>query len=258
MSFSSSSAAKKSSGSASRKPQRVRVTNKALESRQFSTVRMPRGGDALQAPKANVDSLYRDVQRTTTSGSGGGHGESKGERGDGQQLPQQHTRGPASSSSSASPSASHSGKLPSSSAANRAASGAFFEFDPIPNDPMFVIVEQSQYWPPPTLQELEEQTGVSVVGTDGFDAYDRREDDKKARQERVKRVPGELHHPRGKPRQNVIVQFDDDDDDEEKKDGSANHNKNESGGPVSSEEEDKGVGASTSEDDEGSASDSEN
>ncbi|CAD2212683.1 hypothetical protein, conserved [Angomonas deanei] len=86
------------------------------------------------------------------------------------------------------------------------------EFDPIPNDPMFYVVENSKYWPPPSLQELHQTTGI-VAENDGFDSYDRREDESNAKKERVKIVKGVLNHPRGKPPQNERKTFDSSDDD---------------------------------------------
>lgn len=101
---------------------------------------------------------------------------------------------------------------PSSSPAG---GGAAAVFDPIPNDPMFYPVEGSRYWPPPSLEALQKATGVSVVGTDGFDSYDRRADDETARKEKAKVVKGELNHPRGKARKNVIVKLSNSDSDDE-------------------------------------------
>ncbi|KAG5481965.1 hypothetical protein LSCM1_05677 [Leishmania martiniquensis] len=153
--------------SAKRKPQRVRVTNKALESRQFSTVRLPRASE-VPVQKADVKGMYQQLE----SGRCGGDAAA------------------------------------SAGAASAAASPPFSSgFDPIVNDPMFVIVSHSKHWPPPSLEELQAQTGHDHG--DGFDSYDRREDDKRARRERVRVVKGEVNHPRGKPRQNTIVQLSD-------------------------------------------------
>ncbi|AYU77621.1 hypothetical protein conserved [Leishmania donovani] len=153
-----------------RKLQRVRVTNKALESRQFSTVRLPRTSE-VPAQKADVHSMYQEL----ACGSSGGT---------------------AAASSKSASAASAAASPPSSSG-----------FDPIANDAMFTIVTKSKYWPPPSLEELHAKTGHDHG--DGFDSYDRREDDKKARKERVKVVKGEVNHPRGKPRQNTVIQLSD-------------------------------------------------
>ncbi|EPY26122.1 hypothetical protein STCU_00176 [Strigomonas culicis] len=150
------------------KKQRVRVTNKALEARQFSSVRLPQKSE-VAAVKVNVDAMYR-AQEPNSS------------------VP----------------------------AAPAPASGGA-TFDPIPNDPMFYAVENSQYWPPPTVAELQERTGVAAASADGFDTYDRRDDEKRARQARQKIVKGELNHPRGKPRQNRIVVYESSSDEDEKK-----------------------------------------
>jgi len=88
---------------------------------------------------------------------------------------------------------------------------------------MFVIVQNSSYWPPPTLAELQRSSGVELADGDGFDQYDRRDDDQQAKRERTAVVKGELNHPRGKARANTITKLedssnDDDDDDEEEED----------------------------------------
>ncbi|RNF19288.1 uncharacterized protein Tco025E_04223 [Trypanosoma conorhini] len=142
--------------------QRVRVTNRAREARQFSTVRLPRRAE-VQAAAADVERMHED------RGGGGGHGGGQ---------------------TSAPPA-----------------------FDPIPADPLFVVVAASKHWPPPSLEELQAASGAPI--SDGFDAYDRREDDREARKERVKVVRGELNHPRGKPRQNTLVRLDDSEEGEE-------------------------------------------
>ncbi|GET87396.1 hypothetical protein, conserved [Leishmania tarentolae] len=166
---------------AKKKSQRVRVTNKALESRQFSTVRLPRTSE-VPAQKVDVHSMYQELACASSGGT------------------------PAASASKST------GAVSSASLAH-SSSG----FDPIANDAMFAIVTNSTYWPPPSLEELHAKTGHDHG--DGFDSYDRREDDKKARKERVKVMKGEVNHPRGKPRQNTIIQLSDstssDDDDGE-------------------------------------------
>ncbi|KAK7197689.1 hypothetical protein NESM_000720700 [Novymonas esmeraldas] len=153
------------------KSQRVRVTNKALESRQFSSVRLPRTSE-VPAQKVDVDAMYSELAA--------GHG----------------TAAAAAAAS------------PSSSAA---------VFDPIVGDSMFTIVARSKYWPPPSLEVVHAATGHDHG--DGFDAYDRRDDDRQARAERVKMVRGEVNHPRGKPRKNTIVALTDSDDDDDDRGG---------------------------------------
>jgi hypothetical protein len=81
-------------------------------------------------------------------------------------------------------------------------------FDPIPGDGMFTIVESSAYWPPPSIAALEESLGPQTHLTDGMDMFDRREDERCARKETLKKIKGELRHPRGKLAQNSKVQFD--------------------------------------------------
>ncbi|CCW64983.1 unnamed protein product [Phytomonas sp. EM1] len=135
-----------------RKAPRVRMTNKALESQQFSTLRTPRRSEV--APQTvNVAEMFDDARRASAP-----------------------------------------------------------TFDPIPADTMFDIVTESAFWPPPSLKSLEEKTGIAVAGGDGFDTFNRQEDDARARREnreREKVVLGELHHPRGKPRRNAIIKLDD-------------------------------------------------
>lgn len=168
-----------------KKPQRVRVTNKALESRQFSTVRLPRSSE-VPAQKVDVQAMYQELEGKRGAGAG-------------------HAAASRSSNSAAAAAASPS----SSSIPAAAAAAAGTAFDPIVNDAMFTILTRSKYWPPPSLEELHASTGHDHG--DGFDAYDRREDDKQARKERVKVVKGEINHPRGKARQNTIVKLEDSD-----------------------------------------------
>ncbi|AIN96918.1 hypothetical protein LPMP_160440 [Leishmania panamensis] len=154
-----------------KKPSRVRVTNKALESRQFSTVRLPRTSE-VPAPRVDVNSMYKELACGCSDGT----------------APASARRSVSAASAAASPSSS-------------------LVFDPIVSDPMFTIVAKSKYWPPPLLEELHAKTGHDHG--DGFDSYDRREDDRQARKERVRAIKGEVNHPRGKPRQNTIVKLSD-------------------------------------------------
>lgn len=142
----------------------MRVTNKALESRQFSTARLPRTSE-VPAQKVDVHSMYQELGCRSSGGT------------------------TAASSSKLASAAYSSG------------------FDPVSSDAMFTIVAKSKYWPPPSLEELHAKTGHDHG--DGFDSYDRREDDKKARKERVKVAKGEVNHPRGKPRQNTVIHLSD-------------------------------------------------
>lgn len=89
-------------------------------------------------------------------------------------------------------------------------------FDPIPNDQMFLIVEQSKYWPPPPLSQLPplprsgaQAEGEVTVATlaDGMDMFDRRADDRAQMTARVKRMAGEVNHPRRKAPKNLKVNF---------------------------------------------------
>ncbi|ORC89949.1 uncharacterized protein TM35_000102170 [Trypanosoma theileri] len=169
------------------KKQRVRVTNKALEARQFSTVRMPKTSE-VQTSKVDVARMFEDRDAGSVA-----------------------TARVQSNNNTNDNSTTHNNNNNNGNAAHPSSQA----FDPIPNDPMFVVVAKSKYWPPPTLEELHAETGAEI--TDGFDTYDRREDDKQSRQERTKIVRGELNHPRGKPRQNTLVKLDDDSDDAEEK-----------------------------------------
>lgn len=109
-------------------------------------------------------------------------------------------------------------------------------FDPIPNDGMFIIPEESEYWPPPSLEDLaaayakeqaalpgpqgqirsEEDIRKAAVGmsADGMDLFDRRADDKQSHKEAKKIIKqkGELSHPRGKTAVSTKVSFDDAED----------------------------------------------
>ncbi|CUG88406.1 Hypothetical protein, putative [Bodo saltans] len=146
----------------SAKKQRVRPTNKSIESQRFTTVKLPRSSEVVAQSR-----IHELEQRTATTPAGG--------------------------------------------------------FDPIPNDGMFLIVEESQYWPPPPLDDLmrsfnEANGGQSHTSTvalaDGMDMYDRRADDAAAKSAKLKVVKaiGEVSHPRGKAAKNVKVQFNDNDD----------------------------------------------
>eukprot|EP00796_Vickermania_ingenoplastis_P007029 gene7029-4985_t len=87
-------------------------------------------------------------------------------------------------------------------------------FDPIRNDPVLVVVEKSSYWPPPTLEELQQRTGIKLGSgnDDGFDLYDRREEEAEARKEKqllaAHKRKGELQHPRGRPPRNTVEKLD--------------------------------------------------
>jgi hypothetical protein len=89
-------------------------------------------------------------------------------------------------------------------------------FDPIPNDAMFVIVKDSKYWPPPTVEELLKSKGLSStaigegLNSDGMDTYDRRgEAPLPPVGQKRPRQSGEINHPRGKANQNQKLTFDD-------------------------------------------------
>jgi len=99
--------------------------------------------------------------------------------------------------------------IQNTSAITNAAETAGADFDPIPNDGMFVIVENSSYWPPPPLASIRPTT-EDVDAGDGMDLYDRRKDDRVAKA-RATKLKGELNHPRGKPKANSKVVFSEDD-----------------------------------------------
>ncbi|AAZ13331.1 uncharacterized protein TEOVI_000802800 [Trypanosoma equiperdum] len=155
------------------KKQRIRMTNKAVEGLRFSTVRMP--------AKSEVQKQQTDISRLISDHEDKRSGDSTRENGE------EGARGRSSGN-------------------GRTRQVGSAAFDPIPNDPMFFIVEKSKYWPPPSLEDLHKSVGVEMSG-DGFDPYDRREDDEQARQARTKIVRGELNHPRGKPRKNTLVKL---------------------------------------------------
>lgn len=138
--------------SKSAKKQRVRPTNKSIESQRFASVKLPRTSEVVAQSK-----IHELEQRSATTSS---------------------------------------------------------VFDPIPNDGMFEIVQDSQYWPPPPLEELMSslnQGGEMIANHDGMDMYDRRADDASAKAAKLKVVKaiGEISHPRGKVAKNIKVQFDD-------------------------------------------------
>lgn len=114
---------------------------------------------------------------------------------------------------SASPAASSSQQLKNVLAEGGHADGGF---DPIVSDATFSIVASSSYWPPPTLEALQKSSGVEVKG-DGFDDYDRRDEEAAARKEKASEMKkkGELQHPRGKQRKNVVEKLDDSGSDSE-------------------------------------------
>ena len=113
-----------------RKAPRVRATNKSLEAKQFSTVRLPRKAEVRAA---NEGTLPDDMRAHGAFGA----------------APKKPaTTAPAATSA---------------------------DFDPIPNDGTFVIVENSKHWPPPKLDEvLLQRAGGRLV--DGLDTYDRSDD----------------------------------------------------------------------------------
>lgn len=220
--------------------QRVRVTKKLLESRQFSTVRLPNNSRGFEIVKANVHALSNEsdhgvsAERSVTSGPGSADGTS------GAPWMDEHRATSRSHASRYSVGGVDFSSLPSNKdqrgevSVLRKFSGhssrdgdcvvhpvsksdvsPAFAFDPIPNDPMFEPVLQSSYWPPPKLSALESSTGISVVGTDGFDSYDRRADDKLASRSSSNIVKGELNHPRGKERRNTIIKLDSDESEQD-------------------------------------------
>lgn len=148
----SSKPQKKATNEGEKKKQRIRPTNKSLESQRFSSVKMPKGNEVT-----GVNAHIHEVDKLTSSG---------------------------------------------------------MAFDPIPNDGMFTVVENSKYWPPPSLEELQQSSGIATLAGDGMDMYDRREDDAAAKKEKIKilKVMGEVNHPRGKGAKNVKVKLDDDDE----------------------------------------------
>ncbi|KAG8343332.1 hypothetical protein ERJ75_001231800 [Trypanosoma vivax] len=166
------------------KKQRVRLTNKAAEALRFSTIRVPAKGDAR--PKStDIERVFEERAASGVPNVGDA----------GVKDRQQSGRGVGEGE-----------RLSSSNA-----------FDPIASDPMFVIVHKSKYWPPPSLDELYASAGVEKMAGDGFDSYDRREDDQLARRKHTKIVRGELNHPRGKPRQNTLLKLETSSDEDNSK-----------------------------------------
>lgn len=177
---------KESSGGKKEPMNRVRTTQRSMEAKQFSSVKLPRKSE-MDASTHKTIHLH-DQEGTTTPSAGGG----------------------ASSS---------------------------MVFDPIPNDGMFMIPEESEYWPPPPLEDLaaayakeqatvpgpngqlrsEEDIRKAAVGmsADGMDLFDRRADDKQSQKDAKKIIKqkGELSHPRGKTAVSSKVSFDAEDSD---------------------------------------------
>lgn len=136
-----------------RKHARSTKTKKAAESRQFSSVALPRKSEVC-APAQLATHM-----RSTTS----------------VEDRIRHEHGEAVSTSSV--------------------------FDPIPGDGMFIVVQNSQYWPPLVL--------ASESGLGQMDMYDRLGDDERSKSQHVKKAKGEISHPRGKPRRNKRTALDD-------------------------------------------------
>lgn len=167
------------------KRQRTRLTNKGMEGLQFSTLRpshIARGETLPASPigitsKEQLQTLVHSPSSSTSSPSG--------------DAGQDRSRTTLPSGSAAVPSTAAEG------------------FDPILQDPTFVVVSQSLYWPPPTLAELKEKTGISA--SEDLDLYDRREEEAAAKKEKTElmKKKGELQHPRGKPPKNRVERLDD-------------------------------------------------
>jgi hypothetical protein len=87
-------------------------------------------------------------------------------------------------------------------------------FDPLSSDATFVVVEHSEFWPPPSLEQLLGKE--AAANPDGaMDMYDRGQDDAANKRERVAKQIGEVNHPRRKAKRNTKVAFGDDDDDDD-------------------------------------------
>lgn len=166
------------------KRQRTRINKKGLEGLQFSTVRPSQltREDALPSTSGGITSAeqLKALMETSPPFSRGKERMIHGSSG---------VAGVPSSSSTMSTSAAGGG------------------FDPIPQDVVFVVVQQSAYWPPPSLAELREKTGISA--SEELDLYDRREEEAVAKKEKTEQMKkkGELQHPRGKAPKNNIERF---------------------------------------------------
>lgn len=177
------------------KKQRVRLTNKGAEGLQFSTVKASHIARADALPSTSIGITSQQQLHAITGGDATDsthvqdHASSKGSS---MHRPPQEGHALGSIST-------HDG--PSSSASS---SGAVGGFDPIPQDPTFVIVPHSTYWPPPTLQALREKTGFTA--SEELDLYDRREEEATAKKEKavLMKKKGELQHPRGKGPKNTV------------------------------------------------------
>lgn len=99
------------------------------------------------------------------------------------------------------------------------ASSSSAPFDPIPQDPVFFLVENSKYWPPPPLKNANKNGEEDASGMGLMDQFDRQDDEKQKRKhaeklakQQKKENPGELVHPRGKAAVNLKVKLDSDSD----------------------------------------------
>jgi hypothetical protein len=181
---------------------RIRTTNRALESRQFATVRMPRrsevSGSRTLAPelrageagrKAVAMSQRSKLEKKMATAAKGGVAATDGDA-------TKKRVGPSTT--------------PTFENVTAAAAESL-KFDPIPNDPTFLEIHDSKLWPPPPLDAAT----LALAGAGGLDQYDRRDDEAAARKQRVKAMAGEVSHPRGRVPKNAKQTFEDSDDPDE-------------------------------------------
>uniref|UniRef100_A0A7S1M5M6 Uncharacterized protein n=1 Tax=Neobodo designis TaxID=312471 RepID=A0A7S1M5M6_NEODS len=187
---------------------RIRTTNRALEARQFSTVRVPRSAEVKTANERGLAPELRagEAGRKALADQQRSKAQSKAEK------LQRDTKRAATATStfegidaSAPIGADTTTKRAGAAAAGTSGSHGF---DPIPGDATFTIVENSRYWPPKPLDKAT----LAKAGAGAMDQFDRRDDEAAAKRAKVKAAAGEIRHPRGRQPKNAKVTFDDDEE----------------------------------------------
>jgi hypothetical protein len=176
---------------------RIRMTNKAIDSQRFSTVKPPRKNEV-------GSSVVGAAPRTLAPALRAGE---KGRVAFAQQQQQQQRAKEETVTKRATPDPTFDSADGGRSERKNAPSSST-AFDPIPNDPTFIIIADSQYWPPPPIDPATLQRDC------GLDQYNRLGDEATAKASKLRLIGGDLNHPRGRPPKNSKKTFDDDDDDD--------------------------------------------
>jgi hypothetical protein len=189
---------------------RIRTTNKAMEARQFSTVRVPRSAEVktanerglapeLRAGEAGRKALA-DQQRSKAMTRAAKEGEGTARK--------QHTSSFEGMGGDMGAGADTTTKRRNHGQGTGVVAAPAPAFDPIPSDATFTIVENSTYWPPAPLSAAM----LALAGAGAMDPFDRRDDEAVAKRQKIKAAAGEVRHPRGRAPTNTKVSFDDEDD----------------------------------------------